>query len=415
MAPRKKAEPKPTSESAIIADMTMSLIRKATGEDPLTPSYDTLPHVSTGSLIVDFLIGGSKTETGTPLCPGFPRKRIWEVYGPESSGKTTLTLAAIAACQQAGGVAMFLDWEHALHHAYAKQVGVSFDPSKLLYYAPQSMEEGFKMAVIGMRAGIDLVVADSVAAMVPLAEMQKKLDDPAKVGARASKLSEVLPKMVHWLSEPPKNYPDHPGTAIVFINQERAKINTGGGAKGPQSDSAGGKALKFYAYGRTRLVRVRSEKVERIDPVTKKKVSLPFGNVVEAKIVKTKVDANQGQGGHIFIRYGYGVDNYLSVIEAASAHKVIQAGGGGNYTIGEVKVRGREQLRKLLMEDPALFKQVQSDLEAAILATAPQPITDLSETDQILSEVGVFDDDQMMEQCGVEDMEEEVDNPEGDD
>lgn len=411
MSPRKKAEPQ-QSQSAQIAELTMSLIKKSTGEVPLTPSYETLPHVSTGSLIVDFLIGGSQTSTGTALCPGFPRKRIWEVYGPESSGKTTLALSAITACQRAGGVAMFLDWEHALHHAYARQVGVDFDPARLLYYAPNNMEDGLKMAFIGMRAGVDLIVADSVAAMVPKAEMEKKLDDAAKVGARAAKLSEVLPKMVNWLSKPPEKYPDHPGTAFVLINQERAKINTSGG-RGSTSDSSGGKALKFYAYGRTRLSRIKSEKIERVDPVTKKKINIPFGNVVEVKVVKTKVDANQGQGGHIFIRYGFGVDNYLSVIEAAAAHKVIKAGGGGNYEVGEHKVRGRENLRKMLMEDRTLFDQVRRDLETAILATTPQAVTEITEGDRILSEVGVIDDDAMMEDCGVE--YDEADSPESDD
>ena len=199
----KKPVDKTKSAPSALA-LAQAMILKSTNQKPVQASNSTMANVSTGSVIVDYLIGGSPAMDGKgPVCPGFPRRKITEVYGAESSGKTTLCLQSIADIQRRGGTAMFLDFEHALHAGYAQQLGVSFDPNKLGFYQPDTMEEGFKMMLIGIMSGVDLIVVDSVAAMVPAAELDKDPGEIAKVGGVAKPMSENLPKFALWLSKYP--------------------------------------------------------------------------------------------------------------------------------------------------------------------------------------------------------------------
>lgn len=356
----KKTEPK--NDLALKA---IALIEKMTGQKPLGAHTTTFPHIPTGSGIINTLIGGSPMPDGKSfVCPGIPMTRITEIYGAESSGKTTAAIQAMVAVQQAGGVAMFLDFENALHHGYAKSIGLSFDKSKLLYYAPTTLEEGLKMIYIGIKTGVKIIVVDSVSAMVPKSELEKKLDDPAKIGALASAMSTNLPKVVQWLKDA--------DCALVLINQIRAIISQGHGDK---DNTSGGKAVKFYASIRLKLTRIKSEVVEKVDPVTLRKKKIPYGNVVQVKVIKNKMDSKQGQTGEIFIRYGSGIDEYMTVIEGAVPRKIVTKDTSG-YTYGTIKIKGREQFRKYLMANPKVYLEIQSKVQAALLAASPEALLD---------------------------------------
>jgi recombination protein RecA len=377
-------EVKPASDTARRA---AAVILKVTGQKTLKPSYSTMPHVPSGSTLINLLIGGSPAVDGNGcVCPGYPRKHITEIYGPESSGKTTTALAAIADCQRSGGVAMFLDFEHALHHGYAKTIGVDFSEDKFLYYQPDTMEEGLKMLYVGVKTGVDLIVIDSVAAMVPKTELDKKIDEVAKLGALAKAMSELMPKMVIWLTKPIEDAPEHPGTAVIFLNQIRAAINTGGyGGGGDNENTSGGKAIKFYAYLRLRISRIRSDFVEKNDPFTGKKKRIPIGNLVQVKVVKNKADGKQGHGGEVFIRYGYGLDDYLSLIEAGCTRRIIGKSGASLDYNGERFV-GKEKFRAFLMSNDTAREDIKAKIYASILDSVPK-VAVIDDEDAIMSDM----------------------------
>jgi recombination protein RecA len=394
-----------TKKGPDVADLTRAMLAKSVGLKPLDTAPSTMAHVPSGTIVVDNLIGGSKAQDGKgQVCPGYPRRKITEIYGPESSGKTTLALAAVANVQRAGGTVLYLDFEHALHHGYAKQIGVKFDKSFMLV-APDTMEDGFKAMYVGLLTGVDLIVVDSVAAMVPKAEFEKKIDDAAKVGAVAKKMAETLPKFALWLMKFPaegtgeakKPRKDHPGTAIILLNQERASINTGGQSHGgPETNTSGGKALKYFAYVRLRLSRISSETIERKDPLTGKKKKFPYGNLTNVRMIKSKADAKQGHSANIFIRYGFGVDDAYSIIESGIVHGVIVR-EGAYYSYEGQRIQSRDKFRQYLIANPKVYEEIKNKVIQAILDAAPQVVADeeLTDEDAIQAEIEAeFGDDE---------------------
>lgn len=378
-----KANVVPTAtHAANVSKMAIAAIGKYTEkeykdkQEPLGVRRGPMDVVSSGSLALDDLIGGTLSPDGTgPICAGYPRRYITEIYGAEASGKTTLALEAITRCQRAGGIAMFLDFEHALHHGYAQKIGVSFDKDKLLLYTPSSMEQGLDILRLGAKIGVDLIVVDSVAAMVPTAEAEKKFSEAAQVGIRARKLADALPKIVRILHEPSKM--NKRGTAVIFINQTRANI--GSGPMAAKDTTSGGYALKFFAYVRLQATRIGSEFIEKMDNLTKKKRRMPYGNKTQVKVIKSKADAKQGHTAEIFIRYGQGIDDYYSIISTGIAHGVIKK-SGAYLDYGTHHVQGREKFRALLMKDEKLFDEVQADVLKAVRAQAED--LDLTEDDE---------------------------------
>ena len=387
---KKKATSSTSAREAMLAKARAAIL-KTTGSKQLQPGECRMPCVSTGSFPVDMLIGGTPAKDGSgPICPGLPRRRITEIYGPESSGKTTLLISAMVQAQKAGGIAMFIDFEHSLDHNYAKALGLDYDPNKLFVLQPDSMEDGFKQMYIGIMAGFDIIGVDSVAAMVPKDELAKGFDDAAKIGAVARQFSMVLPKFVTWLQKFPslpdnKDKPDpkHPGTALVFINQTRALIQTSGGGHGPDENTSGGKALKFYAYLRMRASRVKSEFIERKDQMSGKKRRFPYGNLTDVKIVKSKIDAKQGHSTSMFIRYGVGIDDYYSIIATGVVHKVIKQ-DSSMYILGDQKFKGKDKLRKYLMDNPKVFDAIRVQLAQSVNAAAVDAGDDLGDDDELL-------------------------------
>lgn len=397
MAAKKKTElSTPANQKAQLA---RNLILKSIGKKEIEPVFSTLPHVDSGSIIVNGLIGGNMATDGKGMvCPGYPRRKITEIYGPESSGKTTIALAAAVEVQKAGGTVMFLDHEHALHHGYAKSIGIKFDDT-FMVYAPDTMEEGFKMIYIGINTGIDLIIVDSVAAMVPLAELDKKLDDAAKVGVVAQKMAQTLPKVQTWLATCPKigsgetkkTDPDAQGTALILLNQERATISTGPSYGGESTNTTGGKAIKFYTSLRLRFQRIGSEVIERKDPMTGKTKKFPYGNKTIVKVVKNKLDGKQGHSGEFFIRYGFGLDNYASVIETGVANGVVKK-EGPYYSYENERFQGRDKFRTFLVENPKAYGDLVGKVNA-ILSAAGTAVKDedLSDEDELMADFDLED------------------------
>jgi recombination protein RecA len=328
------------------------------------------------------------------ICPGYPRRRITELYGAESSGKTSAALAAIVEVQRKGGIACLLDFEHALHDGYAKTIGVDFDPEKLIYLKPDNLEDGIKTMYLCIRAGVDLVVVDSVASMIPKDELEKQADEVERIGSLAAPLTRNLKKLVIWLSKypDPKTEPDKKGCAVIFINQTRAKIGGGGGygGGGDEDQTPGGKALKFFSSIRIKLTRIRSEILKKKDKLTGREKSFPYGNVTVAKMVKNKLDSKQGQDGIIFIRYGYGIDDLYSLIETGSATKILKKDGAW-LQFGEHRFQGREKFRQFLLSDEAVAADFRKKVAEAIASTAVEASMDEEDNSleaQIAADIG---------------------------
>lgn len=371
----------PAAKKAGVEDATTSkrlqaaraYILKKTGKKNVSVSKTSIPHVGSGSFLLDALIGGTPAEDGkAAFCPGYPRRYITEIYGAEASGKTTSALEAVAEVQKLpGGSAMYLDFEHGLNQKYARSIGVDFDENKLIHYQPDTMEEGWTMLKVGLKTGVDLIVIDSVAAMTPKAELEKDLDASAKIGVHASNLSNTLKKVMNWLHNPEVSS-NPKGTAIVLINQTRAVISTGGPAKGDTETTPGGKALKFYCHLRVKFTKIGGEYVKRKNPATGKEQTYQYGNHTQVKIVKSRIDGTNGHTANIFIRYGQGIDNYYSLIESAVATKIVQRSGGTNK-YGVYAAPSKDKFRELLVNNPALFEEIKLKVLAAIRAGADAP------------------------------------------
>ncbi len=397
MAAKKKAPgPVVNSEQAARAMQALrAIVKKKTGEDAISEDISAMACISSGSSCINDLIGGSLAADGSgPKCPGYPRKHITEIYGGESSGKTTAALQAVAECQKAGGRAMYLDFEHALDHAYAKKIGVSFDPDKLALFSPVCMEDGFKMISFGIQLGVDLIVIDSVAAMIPKSEYSRDLGEGAKIGIVANIMSQQIPKVKAWLSKPKtseegsQGYTNPLGTALVLINQTRSSISTGGwggGHGGSEENTPGGKALKFYYHVRLKFSRVKSEIIKRKDPISGKDRNFPYGSHTSVKLVKSKIDGKQGYTTDIFIRYNQGIDDYYSMIEAAANYKLVTKAGASSYTYDGTTYRGREKFRSYLVANPKVFEELRSKVLSAVRA-GEKVIQDdeLSDEDELL-------------------------------
>ncbi len=280
--------------------------------------------ISTGALALDIALGVG----------GVPRGRVIEIYGPESSGKTTLGYHIIAEAQREGGVAAFIDAEHALDPNYAKSVGVDVDG--LLISQPDSGEQALEIAEMLVRSGaVDIIVVDSVAALVPKAELEGDMGD-AHMGLQARLMSQALRKLVGAISR------SH--TTVVFINQIREKI---GVMFGNPETTTGGRALKFYASVRMEIRRTESIKVgEEIK-----------GLRARVKVVKNKL-APPFRDAEVDIYFGRGISRAASLLDAAAAHGVVQRTGTW-FAFGEMKLgQGRDNARDFLEANPELAREI---------------------------------------------------------
>ncbi|MBQ3430934.1 recombinase RecA [Candidatus Saccharibacteria bacterium] len=280
--------------------------------------------IPSGSLSLDLALGG-----------GYPKGRIIEIYGPESSGKTTLTLHAIAEIQKQGGTAAFIDAEHALDPAYAKRIGV--DTSNLLISQPDNGEQALEICETLVRSGaVDLIVVDSVAALVPQAEIDGDMGD-AQMGLQARLMSQAMRKLTGIISKSK--------ATVIFINQIRMKI---GVMFGNPETTTGGNALKFYASVRLDIRRIGQ--IKDGDHIA--------GNRTKVKIVKNKIAA-PFRIAEFDIMYNEGISKVGDILDLAVQYGVIDKAGAFLKYKGETLGQGREAVKKLFREKPELMKEIE--------------------------------------------------------
>ncbi len=283
--------------------------------------------VSSGSLSLDIALGG-----------GIPKGRIIEVYGPESSGKTTLTLHAIAEVQKKGGTAAFIDAEHALDPAYAKRLGV--DTDNLLISQPDNGEQALEIAETLVRSSaVDLVVIDSVAALVPRAEIEGDMGD-SHMGLQARLMSQALRKLTGIISRS--------NTTVIFINQIRMKI---GVMFGNPETTTGGNALKFYASIRMDIRRI--SQIKQGEEI--------IGNRTRVKVVKNKI-APPFRQAEFDIMYNQGISRSGDVLDLAVEHNIVEKAGAW-FAYGEGKIgQGREASKQYLEENPKIMAEIEKKI-----------------------------------------------------
>lgn len=320
--------------------LTMDKIEKNYGKGAIMKMGDQaiedVPAISSGSLGVDLALGVG----------GFAKGRIIEIYGPESSGKTTLAIHAIAEAQKTGGIAAFIDAEHAFDRFYAEKLGV--DLENLLVSQPDNGEQALEIADHLIRSGaVDIIVIDSVAALTPKSEIEGEMGD-SKMGLQARLMSQALRKLTSNINKTK--------TCCVFINQLREKI---GVMFGNPETTTGGNALKFYAS-----VRVDIRKIGQIkdsDDVT--------GNRIRVKVVKNKM-APPFRKAEFDIIYGEGISKTGEIIDLGVEHNIIKKAGSW-FSYGDTKLgQGREAVRNLLTDNPELAQE----LEAKIVEALSKPV-----------------------------------------
>jgi recombination protein RecA len=298
-----------------------------------------VPAIPTGALSLDAALGVG----------GIPRGRVVEIFGPESSGKTTLSLHVIAEAQRRGGMAAFVDAEHALDATYAGKLGVDID--NLLVSQPDSGEQALEIAEVLIRSGaVDVLVIDSVAALVPRSELEGEMGE-AQMGLQARLMSQALRKLTSIVSKSK--------TCLIFINQLREKI---GVMFGNPETTTGGRALKFYASIRLDIRRIASLK----DGDT------AIGSRVKVKVVKNKV-APPFREAEFDILYGEGISREGDLLDLGVEHKIIEKSGAWYALDGERLGQGRENARQFVKEHPELRSQVDTRLRKALGLPLPEP------------------------------------------
>ncbi|CAN5644479.1 recombinase RecA [soil metagenome] len=295
------------------------------------------PHEEVGSISTNCLSLDAAIGVG-----GFPRGRIIEVYGPESSGKTTLALQVVASAQKAGGIAAYIDAEHAMDPDYAEKLGVNID--ELLISQPDSGEQALDIAETLVRsASVDVIVIDSVAALVPRAEIDGDMGD-SHMGLQARLMSQALRKMTSIIS--------NSNTCFIFINQLRDKI---GVMFGSPETTTGGKALKFYASVRLDIRRIGA--IKEGDRVV--------GNRTRVKVVKNKV-APPFRETEFDIMYGEGISREGDLLDLAVNNNVVEKSGAWFSYSGERLGQGRENSKNLLKENREIFGRIEKEVKVAL-------------------------------------------------
>lgn len=314
--------------------LTIDKLEKTYGKGTVMKLSDNkvqdIPAISTGSLGLDMALG----------IGGIPRGRVTEIYGPESSGKTTLTLHCIAEAQKAGGLAAFIDAEHAFDKSYAEKLGI--DTENLLISQPDNGEQALEIAEHLIRSGaIDIIVIDSVAALVPKGELEGDMGD-SKMGLQARLMSQALRKLTGAINKT--------GCACVFINQLRDKI---GVMFGNPETTTGGNALKFYASVRLDIRRIGQIK-EGADNV--------LGNRTKVKVVKNKV-APPFKVVEFDIMYGQGISKVGEIIDLGVEFDIIKKAGSWFSYEGNKLGQGRDAVKNLILDNPELMEELEKKIK----------------------------------------------------
>jgi recombination protein RecA len=316
--------------------LTLDKLEKSYGKGTIMKLGDNVIEptevISTGSLGLDIALGVG----------GLPKGRVIEIYGPESSGKTTLAIHAIAEAQRKGGIAAFIDAEHAFDRFYAKKLGV--DVENLLISQPDNGEQALEIADNLIRSGaIDILVVDSVAALVPKAEIEGEMGD-SKMGLHARLMSQALRKLTGTIAKT--------GCCCIFINQLRDKI---GVMFGNPETTTGGNALKFYASVRLDVRRI--SQIKDTDEVS--------GNRVKVKIVKNKV-APPFRIAEFDIMFGEGISKAGEIIDLGVEHNIIKKSGSW-FSYGETRLgQGRDAVKQLILDNPELMDELEAKIKEEV-------------------------------------------------
>ncbi|HZK07890.1 MAG TPA: recombinase RecA [Bacteroidales bacterium] len=336
MAKEKNDTDKIKADKMQALQLTLGNIEKHYGKGAIMMLGDSpienMPTISTGSIGLDAALGVG----------GLPKGRIVEIYGPESSGKTTLALHAVAEAQKAGGIAAFIDAEHAFDRIYGEKLGV--DTKNLLVSQPDNGEQALEIADNLIRSGaIDIIVIDSVAALTPKAEIEGEMGD-SRMGLQARLMSQALRKLTATISKT--------GSICIFINQLREKI---GVMFGNPETTTGGNALKFYAS--IRLDIRRTGQIKDTESVS--------GNRVRVKVVKNKV-APPFRSAEFDMIYGEGISKLGEIIDLGAEHEIIKKSGSW-YSYGDTKLgQGRDAVKKLLEDNPELADELEAKIREVI-------------------------------------------------
>lgn len=336
---KEEATPSVNNEKLKALQLTLDKIEKSYGKGAVmklgdNPAIENIEVISTGSIGVDNALGVG----------GFPKGRIVEIYGPESSGKTTLAIHAIAESQKKGGIAAFIDAEHAFDPAYAQKLGVN--TNDLLVAQPDNGEQALEIADNLIRSGaIDIIVIDSVAALTPRSEIEGEMGD-SKMGLHARLMSQALRKLTSTISKT--------GCCCVFINQLREKI---GVMFGNPETTTGGNALKFYASVRLDIRRI--SQIKEGDNV--------IGNRVKVKVVKNKVSPPFRQA-EFDLLYGQGISKVGEIIDLGVDLSVLKKSGSW-FSYNDTKLgQGRDAVKQILADNPELSEELESKVRAALKA-----------------------------------------------
>ena len=343
MAGKKEVETKDAKKAQALND-AIKQIEKQFGKGSVMKLGDRaavdVAVIPTGSLTLDMALG----------IGGYPKGRIIEIYGPESSGKTTLTLHAIAEVQKQGGTAAFIDAEHAIDPVYAKNLGVNID--ELILSQPDSGEQGLEIAETLVRSGaIDLVVVDSVAALVPQVELDGEMADQ-QMGLQARLMSKALRKLSGVMNKT--------DCTIIFINQLREKI---GVMFGNPETTTGGRALKFYSSVRVEIR--RSEAIKNGTEIV--------GNKVNIKVVKNKV-APPFKSTQVDIIYGKGISRDGEVLDLAVDKDIVDKSGAWYAYKGEKIGPGRENAKRYLVEHPDIMNEITEAIKASLMSVEEEEL-----------------------------------------
>ncbi len=338
MSKEKDKEKNVNAEKLKALQLTLDKIEKSYGKGTVMKLGDSpveaVGFISSGSISLDHALG----------IGGFPRGRIVEIYGPESSGKTTLAIHAIAEAQKAGGIAAFIDAEHAFDSNYARKLGVDID--NLLVSQPDNGEQALEIAENLIRSGaIDIIIIDSVAALTPKSEIEGEMGD-SKMGLQARLMSQALRKLAGTINKT--------GCCCIFINQLREKI---GVMFGNPETTTGGNALTFYSSVRLDIRRI--SQIKDGDSVT--------GNRARVKVVKNKL-APPFRQAEFDIIYGEGISKTGEIIDLAVDNNIVKKAGSW-FSYGDTKLgQGRDAVKNLLIDNPELADEIEAKIVEALVA-----------------------------------------------
>jgi recombination protein RecA len=356
MATKKIAAPETTNKSKLgdVEKLAQQVFPKSQIYVDMDPNSfkESRPHIPTGSLVLDWVIGGTPNDFGILPCPGWPKGAIINIYGHESSGKSTVSLMAAAEVIKAGGSVLYIDWENAVDLSYAKVLGVPVeDKTRFALQQPETLEMGIITALIAVKRGVELVVFDSVGAALPQVTTQRAIEeqtDSIRIGLVAQKWSQSLPQLATAAAIS--------GSTIIGISQMRKKIATGPMASlGDGTTTQGGEAWKYFSSVRAQFKKIGGEKGKVYNPITNKTEEQIVANKILVKLDKCKVSASAHHTGEVWITFGKGIDNFRTAIEVCSLHGIIKKAGAGWYTwerpgFEPIKVQGLPELKRIISE-----------------------------------------------------------------